>query len=313
MGAEGHHIAVAMPCGTRGYEFLCLAWFLKGRTSSDLVLFLWYLPQYLVYKESSRVTETVVIWLQILREFYFLLCIVPLCDRVKPSLFFLLWHWSRLEWHLIFSSFLQYLPSHHVDPLHVWFLTALPPSISLMLRKFYHHLGAEAPRPNFWVIIGLHTFPTSSSAFPQVRLDTAAPCPSWDGCDCLQTAGLNLDCIFSVWGCLWNTALIHWSPAKATSNCSIREHSLFLTFLQGVKSTSLSVGSSKTDRNCLHVHKKLIVFFLLCLWEWMFAFEISIFLLFWYLVLVQMCKTLIKIRFLFKVYIQEMKIICMHR
>lgn len=168
-------------------------------------------------------------------------------------------------------------------------------------------------RPDFWVIIGLHTFPTSFSALPQVRLDTAAPCPSWDGCDCLQTAGLNLDCIFSVWGCLWNTALIHWSPSKATSNCSIREHSLFLTFLQGVKSTSLPVGSSKIDRNCLHVHKKLIVFFLLCLWEWMFAFEISIFLLFWYLVLVQMCKTLIKTRFLFKVYIQEMKIICMHR
>lgn len=175
MGAEGHHIAVAMPCGTRGYEFLCLAWFLKGRTFSDLVLFLRYLSQYLVYKESSRVTETVVIWLQILREFYLLLCIVPLCDRVKPSLFFLLWHWSRLEWHLIFSSFLQYLPSHHVDPLHVWFLTALSPSISLMLRKFYHHLGAELLGPIFESLLVSIPFQLHLLLFPRSDLTLRPP------------------------------------------------------------------------------------------------------------------------------------------
>lgn len=129
----------------------------------------------------------------------------------------------------------------------------------------------------------------------------------WLPLDCRPKSWLHFLCMRLI----WNTALIHLSPSKATSNCSIREHSLFLTFLQGVK--SLPVGSSKIDRHCLHVHKKLVVFFLLCLWEWMFTFEISIFLLFWYLVLVQMCKTLIKTRFLFKVYIQEMKIICMLR
>lgn len=190
-----------------------------------------------------------------------------MCDRVKPSLFFSTMTLVQAAMtSYIFFILAVFTQSPCGSPTSL--IPNSPPSIHFFdAQEVLPPPWSWVPRPDFWVITGLHTFPTSSSALPRVRLDSVATCPSWDGCHCLQTAGLNLDCIFSVWGCLWNTALILLSPSKATSNFSIREHSLFLTFLQGVKSTSLPVGSSKINKHCLHVHKKLIVFFFCSAYE----------------------------------------------